>query len=104
MVMFMPQKRRKSKQFSWFRLCLLIMAGYFCYAVIDQQTELYQIRRETEVVNAQMAQAREVNSRLLAEKENLSTAAYIEKVAREQLGLVKPGEVPYIPAREPAIP
>lgn len=75
------------------------MAGYFCYVVIGQQTELYQIRRETEMVNAQLAEVREVNSSLLAEKGNLSTAAYIEKVAREQLGLVKPGEVPYIPAR-----
>ncbi len=99
MVMCMAQKRRKSKHFSWFRLCILIMAGYFCYVVIVQQTELYQIRRETEAVNGRMAEVHDINSSLTAEKEKLSTAAYIEKVAREQLGLVKPGEVPYIPAR-----
>ncbi|SMD04609.1 cell division protein DivIC [Sporomusa malonica] len=67
--------------------------------IIVQQTELYKIRRETETVNTRMAEAAEVNKSLNAEKEKLSTAEYIEKVAREQLGLVKPGEVPYIPAR-----
>ena len=30
-------------------------------------------------------------------KNKLNSPAYVEKIAREQLGLVKPGEVPYIP-------
>lgn len=99
MVMLMEQKRKKIKRFSWFRLCLLIMAGYFCYMIIMQQTELYKIRREMEAVNSRMAEVTGTHKSLVAEKEKLSTAEYIEKVAREQLGLVKPGEVPYIPAR-----
>ena len=99
MVMYMTQISKKTKRFSWFRLCILVMAGYFCYLVIAQQTELAKIRRETELVNSRMAEATEVNNSLIAEKEKLSTAAYIEKIAREQLGLVKPGEVPYIPSK-----
>ncbi|HWR09451.1 septum formation initiator family protein [Sporomusa sp.] len=95
----MAQKRKKTKRFSWFRLCILIMAGYFCYMIILQQTELYKIRREMDAVNTRMAEAEGVNKNLAAEKEKLSMTEYIEKVAREQLGLVKPGEVPYIPAR-----
>ncbi|WP_245692649.1 FtsB family cell division protein [Sporomusa acidovorans] len=75
------------------------MAGYFCYAIIGQQTELARIHQETEMVNSRMAEAVELNKSLVAEKEKLNTATYIEKVAREQLGLVKPGEVPYIPSR-----
>ncbi|WP_246105420.1 FtsB family cell division protein [Sporomusa termitida] len=75
------------------------MAGYFCYVIILQQTELYQIRREMDVVNTRLAEAEGVNKSLTAEKKQLSMTEYIEKVAREQLGLVKPGEVPYIPAR-----
>lgn len=99
MVMFMSKNRRTTKRFSWFRLCLLLMAGYFCYTVIAQQTELSRIHRETETVKARMQEAVDTNNNLNAEKEKLSTAQYIEKVAREQLGLVKPGEVPYIPSR-----
>lgn len=99
MVMFMAQKRRNVKRFSWFRLCIVLMVGYFCYVFIVQQAEMYKIRRETEAVNARLAEATETNNNLNAEKEKLSMASYIEKVAREQLGLVKPGEVPYIPSR-----
>ncbi len=77
----------------------MIMAGYFCYVIILQQTELYKIRREMDVVNTRLAEAEGVNKNLTAEKEKLSMTEYIEKIAREQLGLVKPGEVPYIPAR-----
>ncbi|WP_425059739.1 Cell division protein FtsL [Sporomusa carbonis] len=95
----MAQKRRNLRRFSWFKLCILIMAGYFCYVFIAQQGEMYRIRRETDNVNARMNEVLEVNKSLIAEKEKLSTVDYIEKVAREQLGLVKPGEVPYIPAR-----
>lgn len=77
----------------------MIMAGYFCYVIILQQTELYKIRREMDAVNTRLAEAEGVNKNLTAEKEKLSMTEYIEKIAREQLGLVKPGEVPYIPAR-----
>lgn len=97
--MCMNQKRRTIRRFSWFRLGILVMAGYFCYVFIGQQTELARIRQETETVKSRMNEAVEINNNLTAEKEKLSTAAYIEKVAREQLGLVKPGEVPYIPSR-----
>ena len=97
--MCMSRKCRTTRQFSWFRLCILAMAGYFCYVFIGQQTELARIRQEAELVNARMTEVAEINTSLTAEKEKLSTAAYIEKVAREQLGLVKPGEVPYIPSR-----
>lgn len=96
----MQQKHKQSKRFSWFRLCLLVMVGYFCYMIIIQQTELSRIHREIEAVNSKLSESTEINKSLIAEKEKLSTAEYIEKVAREQLGLVKPGEVPYIPAKE----
>lgn len=95
----MVQKRRTIRRFSWFRLGILVMAGYFCYVFVGQQLELARIRQETELVKARMNEVVESNNKLTAEKEKLSTATYIEKVAREQLGLVKPGEVPYIPSR-----
>lgn len=95
----MGHKCRKTKQFSWFRLCIFLMTGYFCYVFVSQQAELYQVRRETVNASARLAEVVEVNNSLMTEKEKLRTAPYIEKVAREELGLVKPGEVPYIPAR-----
>ena len=38
----------------------------------------------------------QINEELSREKDNLNKFEYVEKVAREELGMTKPGEVPYI--------
>lgn len=88
-------KRYKIK---WFNLVLLLLSVYFCYLVTDRYMELSAIRHETTVIRQQLEQAKNANQELQAERERLLAPAYVEKLAREQLGLVKPGEVPYIPA------
>jgi cell division protein FtsB len=42
----------------------------------------------------------EQNQKLKEEIERVKSPAYIEKVAREELGLVKPGEILLIPVEE----
>ena len=88
-------KRYKIK---WFNLALLLLSVYCCYLITDRFLELSAIRHETSVVRQQLEQAKTAQQELQAERERLLAPAYIEKLAREQLGLVKPGEVPYIPA------
>jgi len=91
----MPQRRYR---FSWYRLIIWSMLGFFAYVFISQQIELQTIQREIDITQTQLKQATEVHEALTTERQQLTTPAYIEKLAREQLGLVKPGEVPYIPA------
>lgn len=50
-----------------------------------------QISRE-QAVRDELRQQRD---RLLAEKDLLSSTAYVEKIARRDLGMVRPGEQPY---------
>ncbi|MDU4961244.1 MAG: septum formation initiator family protein [Sporomusaceae bacterium] len=88
-------KRYKIK---WLNLALALLSLYFCYLVTDRYLELASIRRETAAVRQQLEQAKNRNQQLQAEKELLLLPDYVEKLAREQLGLVKPGEVPYVPA------
>jgi len=45
-----------------------------------------------------MEQLQQINANLNDERTKLNKPTYIEKIAREELGLVKPGEIPYIPA------
>ena len=52
---------------------------------------------ETAAIRARMQELEQANKALTEEKVKLSNPAYLEKLAREELGLVKPGEVPYIP-------
>jgi cell division protein FtsL len=79
-------------------LALLLLSAYFCYLVTDRYLEMSSIQQETSTVNQQLDQAKTVNQQLQAERDRLLAPAYVEKLAREQLGLVKPGELPYVPS------
>lgn len=54
------------------------------------------IRQEAREINASYEKAVQENVRLTKEKDGLNTLTHIEKLAREELGMVKPGEIPYI--------
>lgn len=82
----------------WFRFLLLCMTGYFVYILAGQQMDLQAINKEKEAARQKLEQLQQANTQLIKERGQLAKPAYIEKIAREELGLVKPGEVPYIPA------
>lgn len=81
----------------WFRVLTLLAAAYFIYLAVGQQFELYTIQRETYSLKNRIAELEQSNKAMVDEKKQLASPTYVEKIAREQLGLVKPGEVPYIP-------
>ncbi len=88
---------RRRYRIRWFRVLVLLTAAYFLYLAVGQQFELYTIHRETAFLQERIAELEQANKSLTTEKSQLSSPNYVEKIAREQLGLVKPGEVPYIP-------
>lgn len=90
--------RQRRKHVNWFRFGMLALIGYFLYVCIGQQYQLYVINRETDQTRRQLDQAVQLRQDLTQEKERLYDLAYIEKLAREEFGLVKAGEVPFIPA------
>lgn len=92
------QERRPYRSIKWFRLAVLVVGAYFVYICFTHQSQLADIRRETEASRQQVEQLQQTKAALLEERNLLQDRRYIEKVAREELGLVKPGEMPYIPA------
>ena len=87
-----PQRR----QINWF---VIIMAIMFLLAAVKLGSqaiyyrELNQDRIEAE---ARLKEAQAENEQLLQEKEQLDNPEYVEKLAREELGMTKDGEIPYI--------
>jgi len=73
-------------------LFVLPLLGYSGYTVADRWYQGYRLTREEMSVRADIARLREENIRLQAELKDVRGDAYIEGVAREQLGLVKPGD------------
>lgn len=77
-------------------LGLIILCGYFIYLFFDQQSI---IDEKTAALNDIMEKI-EIEKKIGEDLENqlkiIDTDEYIEKVARERLGMVKPGERIYI--------
>lgn len=65
---------------------------YFVYTLITQQIAINKKNQELENLQTQIAEANEESDKLKTEIENLSDPEYIEKIAREKLGLVRPNE------------
>lgn len=86
--------RPKRRVFQWIAgtVLFLAVAVSFCIRqseVIAAQKRLADLEREIQYYQA-------MNEALLEQMETLKSEEYIEKTAREKLGLVKPGEVQYM--------
>ena len=82
-------KRKKSK------LGLFVIIGffvYFAYVFIDQQKVLYAKEIEMNSIQMKIEEETKLNKELKKQKEMLGSDEYVEKIAREKLGMVKPGE------------
>ena len=69
---------------------------YFGCITYQHQVKLNAIATEKEKVGKTYLQLEEENKLLAQEKIKLADNQYIEKIAREDLGLVKKGETPII--------
>ncbi len=70
----------------------------------NQFLDVYRLGREAARLQALKRGLQEQNAVLREEMKLLQTPAYIERIAREQLGLVKPGEIAVLivtPAAQP---
>lgn len=79
-------KRKKS-------LFLLGIAVLFAIILIKQQVTIARLNKQYRQYNEQMSKLKYVNTQLDEELKQTKRNDYIEKMAREKLGLVKPGEI-----------
>ena len=68
------------------------MNYYFLYITVWQQVMISRKNEEIEALSQNIEQATQESERLKEEVENLSDPEYIERIARETLGLVRPNE------------
>ena len=69
-----------------FSLCIVFRSGYHFYQIRQQETLLLEEKERLSKEKAELSQKRE----------DLKDDGQLEKKARQELGLVKPGEVPYV--------
>ena len=76
-------------------LVLVVLVGLLFAFVYPTRTFLDQ-RNETNRARAQLETLQAENARLARESKRLSTDSEIERLARQQYGLVKPGERSFV--------
>ena len=84
-------------------LVVLVLVGILFVAVLPSRTLLQQ-RRDTRAATAELRDLRERNEALEERARRLRDPREIEQLAREQYGLVRPGEEPYVVLPAPPPP
>ena len=79
-------------------ICIFVFVVYFIYTIIWQQIDLHNKQGEVEELNEQIAIASQETERLQQELGEVSDPDYLERMAREKLGLVEPNERVFIDA------
>ena len=77
-------------------LFLLPTLSYAGYSVTDRWYQSYLLAEEEEALRLEIGDLRQQNLRLQAEVLEARSDRYVEAVAREQLGLVKPGDRAFV--------
>ena len=86
---------RKKREINWFALIMLAVIVYFSSILISQQVYLSQAADNYASAKARLEAAEKENAALKEEARQLNELSYIEKVAREELGMTRAGELPY---------
>ena len=74
------------------RVLILVFLG----VLIRQGAKMVQMYQEKIRVEKQLEELKIENQKLEAEKAELADPKVLEQVARKELGLVRPGESPYV--------
>ena len=92
------KKNKKTKKISGLFLRAFVLVFVVAVAVgIGRQAARYQeVKDETASVAAQVKEEKEKQQEFEARREYYTSDAYIEQIAREQLGMVKSNEILYI--------
>ncbi|MBE7042593.1 MAG: septum formation initiator family protein [Ruminococcaceae bacterium] len=90
------QKKQKQEKSKMTRALWAVVFLYVGYIFVQQQIRLHDLRVEEKEVSAEIEQAQQENKELTHVMDIMDTDEYIEKVARQKLGFVKPDEQVFI--------
>lgn len=85
------QKKSKVSKVLW-----AVVFLYVGYIFVQQQMRLHDLRVEEKQVSAEIEQAQAEHQDLTHIMDIMGTNEYIEKVARQKLGFVKPDEQVFV--------
>lgn len=95
-------QRKTKRRFTPRKFTGFVFFGLLAYMVFSFSQgfyQAYQLKQEIKVLEAELTEVQAKNNRLAEEFAYSQTPEAIEKIAREKLGLIKPGEMVIMRAR-----
>ena len=87
-----PPQTKKKKKFRWWNILLVAAALFFCVRLGMQVNEYFALQEEAEYYREVLSETEDAYQEQLEKEELLNNESYLERVAREKLGMVKEGE------------
>ena len=78
------------------RIIFIIICIYAIITFAKQQKILNNYSTQVSNLKTEISEAKEQQEKLTNEKENINSLEYIEKIAREKLGMYMPNEKVYV--------
>ena len=94
-------KKRKKQKNRILRLFILVFIVYAGYIFTMQQLDIIRFNKIEADAQKKSKNLVQENNRLSEQLKDTLTMKFTEKMAREKLGLVKPGEIVYINKNKP---
>lgn len=95
--------RLRRSTLAFFCLALAVIGAALVTNVLPYNQIMDQ-RRDVVAARADLADLESENSVLAAQRDSLQTDVEIERLAREKLGYVRPGEIAYVVLEPPEMP
>lgn len=90
------KNNKKKYKINYFRIAFILFAIYFVFSFVKQQLKLNEYNIQIGHIEDTIQTVNKKTEELNESKDKLNDAEYIEQVAREKLGLVKPYEKVFI--------
>ena len=90
---------QQRKGINWFFVLMFVVVAYFSTVLISQQVHLSHVSESKRIADKRLESAQAENDKLHKQLDELKDLNNIERLAREDLGLAKDGEMPYQPAK-----
>lgn len=87
---------KKKYKVDWLRVGFICFMVYFAVTFTTQQLQINEYNVKLEDIQSQINEAKEKTAEIKNKKTKIDDTKYIEAVAREELGLVKPYEKIFI--------
>lgn len=81
-------------------LVISMIVLYCIFSFVDQQFKMKRINEDLRKTNIELEAIKQKNQKLQDEVNLSKTDLYSEKLSRERLGYVKPGETPVIDSKK----